>query len=79
MAKSVTIALSNGSTIEYKSTLFTGYHLHRAMDGVCVTKKQLFRSEEVVACFKYQKVRGLAEDRCGICETVNPTQRSNYN
>jgi hypothetical protein len=75
MAKKIEITKSDGTKDEYRSTIMTGYHLHQGSNGVCVTKKPLFRQEEVVKCYPSTSVKRTDEQRCLPCEAINPTQR----
>lgn len=72
MAREITISHRDGSRTVYRSTLFRGFHLKEASDGVCVTEKRWFEQERLVACYPNANA---SQVRCGICEAVNPTQR----
>ncbi len=72
MAKSIEIKHGDGSETKFSSTIFRGYHLKEAADGVCVTEKTFFSDERLVACFPNATAK---QQRCGFCEQVNPTQR----
>ena len=74
MAKSVEITFANGQRVVYESTLFKGYHVKHADDGFCVVEKKIFEEPKVVACYS-TKSSTISQERCGICELVNPTQK----
>jgi len=76
MAKKITVTFVDGSVREFRSTIFTGYHLKEAGNGVCVTEKPLFGKEHTVACFLAPEIQQADVVRCPVCEAVNPTQRT---
>ena len=75
MSKLIEVTLPDGSIDRYKSSLLRGYHLKEAKDGVCVTMKTLFEKEATIKCYPKQLIQGFTNDRCTICEAVNPTQK----
>ena len=78
MAKRIEIQKADGSKDVYNSGLLRGYHKHEGSDGVCITSKPLFGKETVVQCYPKAQVTNSREERCGVCETINPTQTSDY-
>jgi hypothetical protein len=76
MSKAIAITLPDGSKLEFTSTILKGYHIHYEDDKICITKKELFKSEEAIICVPIGDTV-IENSRCTFCETLNPTQRSN--
>jgi hypothetical protein len=75
MAKRIEVSLTDGSKHVYESDIFTGYRRRDSQDGFCITKQSLFGDERAVACYRTSQVVKTEQERCGICEEINPTQR----
>jgi hypothetical protein len=76
MAKRIEVSLNDGTQDVYESTIFTGYRRRDSENGFCITKQSLFGDEQTIACYRNSQVSRTEQERCEICEAINPTQRA---
>jgi|GEM_PF-2243042 len=85
MAKKIEVKNRDGSVDVYESGLLRGYHTKETDQGTCIVQREFnslsemietgsLTKETTVQC--YGKQAETAEEGCPVCESVNPTQRT---